>query len=51
MSLRVPKAFGTKQSHYEIPRGVYPEQKNEILRSAQNDSRRAWNDKEVNLFS
>ncbi len=40
-----------KQSHYEIPRGVYPEQGNEILRSAQNDRRRAWNDKAVKLFS
>ena len=30
----------------EIPRGVHPEQKNEILRSAQNDMRRARNDRE-----
>ncbi len=29
----------------EILRGVYPEQKDEILRSAQNDKRRAQNDK------
>jgi hypothetical protein len=28
----------------EIPRGVYPEQKDEILRSAQNDKRRTRND-------
>jgi hypothetical protein len=28
----------------EIPRGVYPERQSEILRSAQNDKRRARND-------
>lgn len=32
------------KSKDEIPRGVYPEQKNEILSSAQNDMRRARND-------
>ena len=33
-------------SKCEIPRGVYPERKDEILRFAQNDMRRAQNDKE-----
>jgi hypothetical protein len=30
----------------EIPRGVYPERQSEILRSAQNDERRAQDDSE-----
>jgi hypothetical protein len=36
-----------KQSHNEIPRGVYPEHKGEIATpSARSDKeRRAWNDK------
>ena len=33
-----------KQSKNEIPRGVYPEQKDEILRFSQNDMRMARND-------
>jgi hypothetical protein len=39
-----------KQSHYEIPRGVYPERKDEILRFAQNDKRRARKDGKVKVL-
>lgn len=39
-----------EQSHHEIPRGVYPERKDEILRFALNDKLKARNDKAVKIF-
>ncbi len=36
----------TLSTQSEIPRGVYPERQSEILRSAQNDKRRAQDDSE-----